>query len=107
MTPSCQGQPLEGGADDYGRHMAAVTQKSVLSSVPAQLFIAGEWRDSLSQTTFPVEDPATGSVLLNVANGTVADGAAALDAAVAAQADWAATAPRARGEILRRAFEML
>lgn len=32
---------------------------------------------------------------------------AALDAAVAAQAGWAATAPRERGEILRRAFELM
>ena len=32
---------------------------------------------------------------------------AALDAAAAAQADWAATPPRERGEILRRAFELL
>ena len=87
--------------------MAAVTQKSVLSSVPTQLFVGGEWRDSLSATTFPVHDPATGSVLVEVANGTVADGSAALDAAVAAQADWAGTAPRERGEILRRAFELL
>jgi succinate-semialdehyde dehydrogenase / glutarate-semialdehyde dehydrogenase len=30
----------------------------------------------------------------------------ALDAAVAAQPGWAATAPRERGEILRRAFEL-
>jgi succinate-semialdehyde dehydrogenase/glutarate-semialdehyde dehydrogenase len=32
---------------------------------------------------------------------------AALDAAVAAQADWAATAPRERGEILRRTYELM
>ena len=84
-----------------------MTQKSVLDAVPTQLFIGGEWRDSLSATTFPVEDPATGAVLARVANGTVPDGTAALDAAVAAQADWAATPPRERGEILRRAFELL
>ena len=35
------------------------------------------------------------------------DAVAALDAAVAAQAEWAAHAPRERGEILRRAFELL
>src|SRR5690606_31607308 len=35
------------------------------------------------------------------------DGRAALDAAEAAQADWAATDPRERSEILRRAFELL
>ena len=42
-----------------------------------------------------------------MADATVADGTAALDAAVAAQADWAATPPRDRGEILRSAFESI
>ena len=45
--------------------------------------------------------------LTSIASATVEDGAAALDAAVAAQADWAATAPRARAELLRSAFELL
>ena len=84
-----------------------VTQKSVLESVPTQLFIGGEWRPSASGETLPVSDPATGQVLTHVADGTIADGAAALDAAVAAQASWAATPPRERGELLRRAFELL
>ena len=42
-----------------------------------------------------------------MADATPEDGMAALDAAVAAQADWAAHPPRERGEILRRAFEAL
>ena len=54
-----------------------------------------------------VEDPATGETLTTVAGATVEDGTAALDAAVAAQADWAATAPRERAEILRSAFELI
>ncbi|HZA84516.1 MAG TPA: NAD-dependent succinate-semialdehyde dehydrogenase, partial [Actinomycetes bacterium] len=57
--------------------------------------------------TFAVEDPATGEVLTEVADATPEDGLAALDAAVAAQAEWAAHPPRERGEILRRAFEAL
>ena len=65
----------------------AVTQKSVLAAVPTQLYIGGEWRDASSSARFPVEDPATGRTLLEVADGSIADGAAALDAAVAAQAD--------------------
>lgn len=85
----------------------AVSQKSLLASVPTQLFIGGEWRDSLSAQTFPVDDPATGGVLTEVADATIADGTLALDAAVAAQQDWAATPPRERGEILRRAFELI
>jgi len=42
-----------------------------------------------------------------VADATPEDGMAALDAAVAAQAEWAAHPPRERGEILRRAFEVI
>src|SRR5207237_7120090 len=54
-----------------------------------------------------VDDPATQQELTRVADATVDDGRAALDAAVAAQPGWAATPPRERGEILRRAFELI
>ena len=84
-----------------------VSQKSVLDAVPTQLFVGGQWRASSDGATFDVTDPATGAVLTTIADGTVADGAAALDAAVAAQADWARTAPRDRGGILRAAYELL
>jgi succinate-semialdehyde dehydrogenase/glutarate-semialdehyde dehydrogenase len=87
--------------------MATVTQKSVLESVPTGLFIGGSWRDATGGGTIPVDDPATGAVLTHVADATVADGKAALDAAVAAQADWAATAPRERGELLRAAYDLI
>ena len=71
------------------------------------LFIGGKWRDSSSGSRFEVHDPADESVITDVADGDTDDAVAALDAAVAAQADWAATAPRERGEILRRAFEAI
>ncbi|MEO7447643.1 MAG: NAD-dependent succinate-semialdehyde dehydrogenase [Humibacillus sp.] len=87
--------------------MATVTQKSVLESVPTGLFIGGSWRAATGGGTLPVDDPATGRILTHVADATVADGKAALDAAVAAQADWARTAPRDRGELLRAAYELL
>ena len=80
------------------------SEKSLLARVPTGLFINGKWRDSSDGRVLDVEDPSTGEILTSVADGTVADGAAALDAAVAAQADWAATVPRDRGEILRKAF---
>ncbi len=86
---------------------ATPTQSALLSSVPTQLLIGGSWRDAADGSTFAVEDPATGRTLTHVADATVADGKAALDAAVAAQPAWAATAPRERGEILRRAYELL
>ncbi|GAB2774728.1 NAD-dependent succinate-semialdehyde dehydrogenase [Nocardioides salsibiostraticola] len=70
-----------------------------------QLFIGGAWRGSSTGATFEVIDPADGSVLAEVADGSTADAASALDAAVAAGPEWAATPPRERGEILRRCFE--
>jgi succinate-semialdehyde dehydrogenase / glutarate-semialdehyde dehydrogenase len=77
----------------------------VLNAVPKGLLIGGKWIST--EKTVPVEDPSTGEVIAEVADASPADGIAALDAAVAAQADWAATDPRGRGEILRRAFELL
>jgi succinate-semialdehyde dehydrogenase / glutarate-semialdehyde dehydrogenase len=85
----------------------AVTQKSILASVPTDLYIGGRWREASSGDRFDVHDPATGSVLVSVADGSVADGEAALDAASTAQVAWASTAPRDRGEILRAAYELM
>ncbi|MCX0272638.1 NAD-dependent succinate-semialdehyde dehydrogenase [Nocardia zapadnayensis] len=55
----------------------------------------------------PVLDPATGQRLCEVADATPEDGLAALDAAAAAQAGWARTAPRERSEILMRTHRLL
>jgi succinate-semialdehyde dehydrogenase/glutarate-semialdehyde dehydrogenase len=85
----------------------ATSQKDLIESVPTGLLIGGTWRDSSDGATIKVEDPSTGEVLTEVADASVEDGKAALDAAVAAQKDWAATAPRDRGEILRAAFEKI
>jgi succinate-semialdehyde dehydrogenase/glutarate-semialdehyde dehydrogenase len=82
-------------------------EKAVLAGVRTELFIGGQWRPASGGATLAVDDPATGEVLTEVADGSVEDGRAALDAAAAAQASWAATPPRDRGEILRRAFEMI
>src|SRR5690349_22154170 len=71
------------------------------------LFIGGQWRPASGDATFDVLDPADTSVLAKVADGTTDDAMAALDAAVGAQREWATTAPRERGEILRTAFEAI
>jgi succinate-semialdehyde dehydrogenase / glutarate-semialdehyde dehydrogenase len=84
-----------------------VDERRVVFGVNRRLLIGGDWRDGLSARTFSVEDPATGQTLCEVADADVADGAAALDAAVAAQSEWAGYPPRERGEILRRAFELM
>ncbi len=82
-------------------------ERAVLDAVPTELFIKGRWRPSSSATTFEVEDPSTGKALCEVADATPADGMAALDAAVTAQAGWAQHPPRERGETLRRAYELM
>jgi succinate-semialdehyde dehydrogenase/glutarate-semialdehyde dehydrogenase len=85
--------------------MTTATQdQTVIDSVPKQLFIGGEWRDAGGGATLGVEDPATGEILCEVADATPDDALAALDAAVAKQAEWAATPPNERSEILHRAF---
>ena len=83
------------------------SERTVIDSVNKQLFIGGEWRDAKEGGTLSVEDPATGESLCEVADAQPEDALAALEAADEAQADWARTAPRQRGEILRSAFEMI
>jgi succinate-semialdehyde dehydrogenase / glutarate-semialdehyde dehydrogenase len=72
-----------------------------------QLFIGGEWRDASGGATLGVEDPSTGEVFAEVADATPADAVAALDAAARVQEEWAQHPPRERGEILRRAYELI
>jgi succinate-semialdehyde dehydrogenase/glutarate-semialdehyde dehydrogenase len=84
-----------------------ITEAELLAKVPTQLFIGGEWVDSTSGRAIDVHDPATGRVLLSIADASVEDAARAMDSAADTQASWAATAPRVRGEILRRAFDLL
>jgi succinate-semialdehyde dehydrogenase / glutarate-semialdehyde dehydrogenase len=85
----------------------APNEQAVVDAVTPRLYIGGEWRDATDGGTFAVEDPATGEPLCRVADARPEDGAAALDAAVAAGPAWAAHPPRERGEILRRAFEAI
>jgi succinate-semialdehyde dehydrogenase/glutarate-semialdehyde dehydrogenase len=81
--------------------------QSVLGEVPTGLYIGGEWRAASGGGTLAVEDPATGEALTEVADAQPQDALDALGAASEAQAEWAAYAPRERGEVLRRAYEQL
>jgi succinate-semialdehyde dehydrogenase / glutarate-semialdehyde dehydrogenase len=87
--------------------MSAETENELLAQVPTGLFIGGEWVDAEGGRTFDVHDPSTNAVIRSIADASPADGMRALDAAVAAQDAWAATAPRVRSDILRRAFDLL
>ena len=82
-------------------------ETDAVARVPEGLFIGGRWRPAAGGRTFPVTDPATGATLAAVADASPEDAASAMDAAAAAAPGWAATAPRARAELLRRAFDML
>lgn len=70
------------------------------------LYINGQWREAADGGRFEVIDPATGQVMATVADGTLTDAATAVDAAAGALAAWSGLAPRARGEILRKAFDL-
>jgi len=72
-----------------------------------RLFIDGEWRAGGAGGTFTVLNPVDESPIAEVADGTVADGIAAVDAAAAALPLWAAKTPRERGEILRKCYELM
>ena len=88
--------------------MAIATQEqTIVDKVAKQLYIGGEWRAASGGDTLPIEDPATGETLCEVADGTPGDAKAALDAAVAKQAEWAGTPPNERSAILWQAFELL
>jgi succinate-semialdehyde dehydrogenase/glutarate-semialdehyde dehydrogenase len=82
-------------------------EQTVLESVPKQLFVGGRWRDASGGGTLAVEDPSTGETLVQVADAQVEDALAALGAAAEAQGEWAVHPPRERGEILRRAYQLI
>ncbi len=76
------------------------------AGTPTELFVDGKWVAG-SDGTLPVLDPSTGEVITEVARAGADDVARAVEAAAGAQPGWAATAPRERGEVLRKAFELM
>src|SRR4029453_4082215 len=85
----------------------ATAEQAILDAVKPQLYIAGEWRDGGEGGSIEVEDPATGETLIEVAAATVGDAKKALGAAHEAFAQWRDTAPRERGDVLRRAYDVI
>ncbi len=73
---------------------------------PTDLLIGGAFRPAESGRMLAVEDPATGETLAEVANGSVADAQAAVDAAHAALRGWRAASAYQRSAILRRWYEL-
>src|SRR3954468_14910307 len=85
----------------------ATAEQAILDAVKPQLYIGGQWRDGGEGETIAVEDPATGETLVEVADATVDDAKAALGAAHETFAQWRDTAPRERGDVLRRAYDVI
>lgn len=88
-------------------HTAPPPLKVDISALPTGLHIDGEWRAARSGKTIEVLNPATEAALTHVADGSVEEGLEAVAAATVAAPAWAATPPRERAEILRRAFELM
>src|ERR1043166_6338118 len=80
---------------------------NLLANVPTDLWIGGKWKKSSDGARFDVIDPATERKIASVASASIDDAKAALDAAQAAFGPWAAKKPRERGEILRKAYELI
>ncbi|WP_061961557.1 NAD-dependent succinate-semialdehyde dehydrogenase [Demequina flava] len=87
--------------------MTTDREQAVLTDVPTELFIGGQWRAASDGGTLDVQDPSTGKTLATIASATVDDGTAALDATVDAFPDWSATPARERSEVLHRAFDLV
>ncbi len=80
---------------------------NLLANVPTDLYIGGKWRPAADDARFDVIDPATEATITSVASAGIEDAKAAVDAASDAFPAWAARKPRERGEILRKAFDLI
>jgi succinate-semialdehyde dehydrogenase/glutarate-semialdehyde dehydrogenase len=78
-----------------------------LETVGKDLYIDGGWRPGADGRRIEIFDPATEQPIASVADASAADGIAAIEAAHRAGPAWAATAPRERAEVLRRAFDLM
>ncbi|MEZ0603941.1 NAD-dependent succinate-semialdehyde dehydrogenase [Paraburkholderia sp. IW21] len=67
-----------------------------------QNLIDGKWTDAADRARFAVPNPATGELIVEVANSGATDARAAADAAARAFPAWRDKLPRERAEILRR-----
>ncbi|GHJ38484.1 NAD-dependent succinate-semialdehyde dehydrogenase [Streptomyces sp. TS71-3] len=88
-------------------HAPGSPARARAGTIPTDLFVGGGWRPAGDGERFEVLDPATGDTLAHVAGATPQDALDAVAAADAALPGWAATPPRERAEVLRRAFDLI
>ena len=72
-----------------------------------QAYLAGEWANADSGATFPVRNPARGDVIAEIADLSRAEATRAIDAAYAAQKEWAAWTGKERAAVLRKWFDLM
>ncbi|HEY8939418.1 MAG TPA: NAD-dependent succinate-semialdehyde dehydrogenase [Cellvibrio sp.] len=72
-----------------------------------QLLIDGDWSAAEDGNVFAVENPATGEVIVQVADATPADAKRAIAAAARAQLSWAETSVLERSRLLRKWFDLV
>ena len=70
-------------------------------------YVAGEWLDADNGATFDVLNPARGDVLVSLPDMGRAETARAIDAAHAAQKEWAAKTGKERAAVLRRWYDLM
>ncbi|MGN6244266.1 MAG: NAD-dependent succinate-semialdehyde dehydrogenase [Motilibacteraceae bacterium] len=86
--------------------MESATAQQLLEGTPVLQLVGGDWCGG-SEGEFDVLDPSTGELLARVPRAGLDDLDRALAAAEATQPAWAARPPRERGEVLRRAVELM
>jgi len=74
-------------------------------ALKSDLFIGGNWIAGAER--IPVTDPSDESTITEISLAGEKEVEMAVSAAYNAQKSWAKTAPRVRGEILRKAFELM
>jgi succinate-semialdehyde dehydrogenase/glutarate-semialdehyde dehydrogenase len=79
---------------------------AVIAGIPSDMVIGGRAIQG-EAGSFDVHDPATGEVIVSLGRASTAQVTAAVDAAAEVLPSWAASAPRLRSEVLRRAFELM
>ena len=80
---------------------------AMLSEMRTDLWIGGHWREASDGARINVKNPAAERTLASVASATPDDCIAAVAAPQDALAGWATASPRARGQILRKAYELM
>src|SRR5450830_2086944 len=80
---------------------------SIVAQPSQQFYINGRWVAPIIAASLPVVNPASEEVVAQVARGSAEDVDLAVEAALAAFADWSATSPASRAQVLGKIYELI